>query len=133
MFNHVAPCGHLPPSYRVFDYDKYRNSRLVCVWLTEPDLSRHHPLDEEQRQTSSGSTKTVNWDRLLGAVGFDTICTTVFNRCDSSTALYAVLFGASQSTLSLRSEDLYVRRSGCIFSLVVNSIILRAWFIKSIL
>ena len=31
-------------SYHVFVYDRYRKSRLVCVWLSDLDLSRHHPL-----------------------------------------------------------------------------------------
>ena len=30
-------------SYRVFVYGRYCNSRLVCVWLSDLDLSRHHP------------------------------------------------------------------------------------------
>ena len=29
-------------SYRVFVCDRYRKSRLVCVWLSDLDLSRHH-------------------------------------------------------------------------------------------
>ena len=28
---------------------------LVCMWLSDLDLSRHHPFYDEQRQTSSGS------------------------------------------------------------------------------
>ena len=31
-------------SYRVFVYGRYRESRLVCVWLADLDLSRHYPL-----------------------------------------------------------------------------------------
>ena len=31
-------------SYSVFVYGIYRNSRRVCVWLSDLDLSRHHPL-----------------------------------------------------------------------------------------
>ena len=31
-------------SYHVFVYGRYRKSRLVCVWLSDLDLSRHHPL-----------------------------------------------------------------------------------------
>ena len=31
-------------SYRVFVYGRYRKSRLVCVWLSDLDLSQHHPL-----------------------------------------------------------------------------------------
>ena len=30
--------------YHVFVYVRYRKSRLVCVWLSDPDLSRNHPL-----------------------------------------------------------------------------------------
>ena len=29
-------------SYRVFVYGRYRKSRLVCVLLSDLDLSRHH-------------------------------------------------------------------------------------------
>ena len=39
VFNPVAPRG-----YRVFVYGRYRKSRLVCVCLSDLDLSRHHPL-----------------------------------------------------------------------------------------
>ena len=37
--------------------------------------------------------KTVNWAPFMGSGGFDTICTAVCNRCDSSTAcrLYRLL------------------------------------------
>ena len=31
-------------SYHVFIYGKYLKSRRVCVWLSDPDLSRDHPL-----------------------------------------------------------------------------------------
>ena len=59
--------------------------------LSDLDLSRHHPLCEEQRQPSSGSAwpacqkKRQIEPPLLGAERFDTICTTVSDRCDSST------------------------------------------------
>ena len=31
-------------SYSVFVYGSYRKSRLVCGWLSDLDLSRHHPI-----------------------------------------------------------------------------------------
>ena len=31
-------------SYHVFVYDRYHKSRLICVWLSDLELSRHHPL-----------------------------------------------------------------------------------------
>ena len=31
-------------SYRLLVCDRYRKSRLVCVLLSDLDLSRHHPL-----------------------------------------------------------------------------------------
>ena len=42
--------------YHVFVYGRYCKSRLVCVWLSELNLSRHHPLYDEKCQPSSGST-----------------------------------------------------------------------------
>ena len=54
MFNPVAPASN-----RVFANGRYRKSILVCVWLSDLDLSRHHPLYEEQRKPSSGSAWPV--------------------------------------------------------------------------
>ena len=31
-------------SYHVFVYGRYSKSRLVYVWLSDLDLSQHHPL-----------------------------------------------------------------------------------------
>ena len=51
VFNPVAPYGYLL-SDMYFVYGRYHESRLVCVWLSELNLSRHHPFYEEQRQPS---------------------------------------------------------------------------------
>ena len=44
--NSVLSCCKLSisASYYVFVYGIYRKSRPVCVWLSDLDLSRHHPL-----------------------------------------------------------------------------------------
>ena len=89
----VQPCCTLwiSASYNVFVYDKYKKSRLFCVWLSDLDLSRHRPFlggaaPAIQRVRMAGvPPKTVNWAPWMGAGGFDTICTTVCNRYDSST------------------------------------------------
>ena len=44
--------------------------------------SANHPVGQHGRLTK----KTVNWAPLWGAGRFDTICTAVRDRCDSSTA-----------------------------------------------
>ena len=40
------PCCTLTisASYRVFVCGRYRKSRLVCVWLSDLDMSRHRPF-----------------------------------------------------------------------------------------
>ena len=70
---------------------KISQIQTLYVWLSELDLSRHHPFYEKQHQPSSGDQwpacpKTVNRAPISGVGCFDTICTTVCNRCDNSTA-----------------------------------------------
>ena len=44
VLNPAASYGYLAASYSVFVYGMYRKSRLVCVWLSDLDLSGHHLL-----------------------------------------------------------------------------------------
>ena len=48
VFNPVAHYRYV--SYRVFIYGRYRKSRLVCVWLSDPDLSPHGRLSPKRFQ-----------------------------------------------------------------------------------
>ena len=43
VFNPVAPYGYLLPNMYLF-IAAIKKSRLVCVMLSDLDLSRHHPL-----------------------------------------------------------------------------------------
>ena len=85
MFNPVAPYGYLLPNVYLFMADIENPDLSVCVcrtWICL-DITRFY---EEQRQPSSGSPKeTLFGPPLLGAGGFDAICTVVCNRCDSYT------------------------------------------------
>ena len=46
QYDEIKSCCNLwiSASYRVFVYGRYRKSRLVCVWLSDLDLSRHQTL-----------------------------------------------------------------------------------------
>ena len=44
-------------SYHVFVYSRYRKSRLICVWLSDLYLSRHHPL-------LWGAPPAIQWLRM---------------------------------------------------------------------
>ena len=70
-------------SYSLFHYGRYRKSKLLCVWVLDLDLSRHHPLVGGAAPVIPSAwplcPKIVNRELL------DTICTAVCDRCDSST------------------------------------------------
>ena len=42
----------------VFVYGRYCKYRLVCVWLLNLDLSRHHPLNYHFHTDQNGNTKS---------------------------------------------------------------------------
>ena len=57
--------------YRVFVYVRYRKSRLVCVWLSDLDLSRNHPLlwgaaSSKQRVCMTGLPKNGKSGLIAG-------------------------------------------------------------------
>ena len=78
VFNHVAPYRYLPPTVYLFMADISNPDLFVCSCRTLIclDITRVY---EEQDKPSSGSA----WPACAG--GFDTICTAVCNRSDSST------------------------------------------------
>ena len=92
VFNQVTPYGYLLPTVYLSMADITNPDLFVCgcrTWICL-DITRFH---EKQRQQASGSACPACPKNgksppppLLEAGGFDTICTAVCIRCDSSTA-----------------------------------------------
>ena len=105
VFNPVAPYGYLLPNMYLFiavitNPDSF--VRCCRTWMSL-DITR---FCENQRQPSSGSQ--------LGAGRFDTICTAVCDRCDSSTACShdLLFFSSINLSTSLVPSCMVVLRNG---------------------
>ena len=90
MFNPVAAYGYLLPTVYLFMEDIANPDLFVCgcwTWIYL-DITRFY---DEHRQPSSGFAwpaceNTVNRSPIYWGGGFNTISTSVCNRCDSSIA-----------------------------------------------
>ena len=128
-------------SYHVFVYGRYRKSRLVCEWLSDLHLSRHHPLlwgaaPDIQRPTWPAFTKNgksvstqftqqfvtaVTAQPLVGCVVFSRDGKVIFFRLGTVQGPYFVVGHRSFSTDAIILS--LVVLSHCIWNSSMNTIL----------